>query len=42
MLWNKPGVGPSSYHPIPNPSPLVVSAPSREWRLWSMSEWDGS
>jgi len=41
-LWKTPGVSPRPYQPIPNPSPLVVSAPSREWRLWSISECRGS
>ena len=27
------GSPPSPYQPTPKPSPLVVSAPSREWRL---------
>ena len=27
------------YQPTPNPSPFVVSAPSRECRLWSTNEW---
>ena len=36
--WNVPGVSPIPYHPIPKPSPFVVSAPSVEWRLWTMSE----
>jgi hypothetical protein len=40
-LWNTAGVLPLPYHPMPTPSPLVVSAPSRECRLWSMSEWVG-
>jgi hypothetical protein len=31
----------ASYQPTPKPSPFVVSAPSREWRLWSISEWSG-
>jgi len=34
-----PGTGVASYQPTPNPSPLVVSAPSLECRLWSISEW---
>ena len=38
MLLKSAGVGPSPYHPIPKPSPLVVVAPIREWRLWSISE----
>ena len=38
MLWKTPGVSPAPYQPIPKPSPFVVSAPSLEWRLWSMSE----
>ena len=34
-----PGTPPSSeYQPTPKPSPFVVSAPSRECRLWSISE----
>jgi hypothetical protein len=33
MLWKPPGVSPTPYQPIPNPSPFVVSAPSLEWRL---------
>ena len=37
-LWNTPGVSPTPYQPSPNPSPFVVSAPSRECRLWSTSE----
>ncbi len=37
-LWKTPGVSPTPYQPIPNPSPFVVSAPSLEWRLWSISE----
>ena len=36
-----PGVSRSPYQPMPNPSPLVVSTPRREWRLWSISEWTG-
>ena len=32
-------LGPSPYQPIPKPSPLVVVAPIRECRLWSMIEW---
>jgi hypothetical protein len=36
-----PGAGAASYQPTPNPSPLVVSAPSRECRLWSISECTG-
>jgi hypothetical protein len=27
-LWKTPGVSPTPYQPMPNPSPLVVSAPS--------------
>ncbi len=38
MLWNTPGVSPTPYQPSPKPSPFVVSAPSVEWRLWSMRE----
>jgi hypothetical protein len=41
MLRNTPVTGPVSYQPTPNPSPLVVSAPSRECRLWSISDWTG-
>jgi hypothetical protein len=33
-----PGVSPTPYQPIPNPSPFVVSAPSFAWRLWSIRE----
>ena len=33
------GVSGAPYQPTPNPSPLVGSAPSRECRLWSTSEW---
>ena len=33
--------GAASYQPIPNPSPFVVSAPSLECKLWSISEWTG-
>src|SRR5215217_4140063 len=33
MLWKTPGVSPRPYQ-----SPFVVSAPSRECRLWSISE----
>ena len=29
------------YQPTPKPSPLVVSTPSRAWRLWSMRECSG-
>ena len=36
------GVAPAPYQPTPKPSPLVVSAPSRECRLWSMSECAGA
>src|SRR6187431_2509357 len=32
------GVPVSSYQPTPKPSPFVVVAPRREWRLWSISE----
>ena len=39
--WKTPGVGAASYQPTPNPSPFVVSAPSLECRLWSISEWTG-
>jgi hypothetical protein len=41
MLRKTPGSSPTPYQPIPKPSPLVVSAPSRECRLWSISEWLG-
>src|SRR3954470_13917613 len=41
VLWKTPGVGGAAYHPTPNPSPFVVSAPSRECRLWSISECAG-
>lgn len=34
-------VSSSVYHPTPNPSPFVVSTPSLECRLWSISEWAG-
>ena len=37
-LWKIAGTSPRPYQPIPNPSPFVVSAPSVEWRLWSISE----
>src|SRR3954467_1762772 len=32
-----PGPSPPPYQPTPKPSPLVVSAPIRECRLWSTS-----
>src|ERR1700712_1774983 len=35
-LWYTPGPSPVPYQPTPKPSPLVVSAPSRECRLWSI------
>ena len=38
MLRKTPGVSWSPYQPRPKPSPLVSSAPSREWRLWTISE----
>ena len=38
VLWNTPGVSPTPYQPRPKPSPLVVVAPIRECRLWSISE----
>ena len=41
VLWKTPGVGLSPYQPTPKPSPFVVSAPSRECRLWSIREWAG-
>ncbi len=37
-LWKTPGVSPTPYQPMPNPSPFVVSAPISEWRLWTISE----
>ena len=41
-LWKTAGRGaPSLYQPMPKPSPFVVSAPRREWRLWSINEWVG-
>jgi hypothetical protein len=40
-LRKTPGVSPTPYQPIPKPSPFVVSAPSCEWRLWSISECSG-
>ena len=39
--WKTPGVSAAPYQPTPNPSPFVVVAPSRECRLWSISEWAG-
>ena len=39
--WKTPGVSAVPYQPIPNPSPLVVSAPSVEWRLCAISECAG-
>src|SRR3954447_13554139 len=36
-LWYIAGPSPAPYQPTPKPSPLVVSAPIREWRLWSIS-----
>ena len=41
MLWKTAGVSPTPYQPTPNPSPFVVVAPSRECRLWSISEYLG-
>ena len=41
MLWYTPGVSGVPYQPMPKPSPFVVSAPSFEWRLWSISECSG-
>ena len=38
MLWKTAGVSAPPYQPIPKPSPFVVSAPSAECRLWSISE----
>ena len=38
MLLKTPGVPSAPYQPIPKPSPFVVSAPSRECRLCSISE----
>ena len=40
-LLKTAGRGPSPYQPIPKPSPFVVVAPSRECRLWSISECTG-
>ena len=40
-LLNSAGASPSPYQPTPNPSPFVVSTPSFEWRLWSISECTG-
>ncbi len=40
-LWKTPGVSAAPYQPMPKPSPFVVSAPSWEWRLWSMRECSG-
>jgi hypothetical protein len=37
-LLKTAGMSDSPYQPTPKPSPFVVSTPSREWRLWSMSE----
>src|SRR3954463_748895 len=36
-LGKPPGGPPTPYQPTPNPSPFVVSAPSRECRLWSIN-----
>ena len=36
--WKTPGVGWAPYQPTPKPSPLVVSAPSVECRLCTISE----
>ena len=36
-----PGDSTASYQPTPKPSPLVVSAPSRECSLWSISKRTG-
>src|SRR5688572_19751241 len=41
VLRNTPGVSPVPYHPTPKPSPLVVSAPSRECRLCTTREFFG-
>src|SRR3954453_22121062 len=38
VLWKTPGVDGAPYQPTPKPSPLVGSAPSREWRLWLTGE----
>jgi hypothetical protein len=38
MLRKTPGVSWSPYQPSPKPSPFVSSAPSREWRLWTIRE----
>src|SRR5947209_18368683 len=42
VLRKIPGVAETPYQPTPKPSPLVVSAPSRECRLWSISECAGA
>ena len=34
-----PGVPSAEYQPMPNPSPFVGSAPIRDLRLWSISEY---
>ena len=41
-LWYTAGMLPAPYHATPNPSPFVVSAPSFECRLWSISECAGA
>src|SRR3954466_16316177 len=41
MLLKTAGSAPSPYQPMPNPWPLVVVAPMRECRLWSMIECTG-
>ena len=38
MLRKTPGFSCSPYQPTPKPSPFVSSAPSREWRLCTISE----
>ena len=40
-LLKTAGVSSSPYQATPNPSPFVVSTPSLEWRLWSISECAG-
>ena len=39
VLWKTPGVPSEEYQPMPNPSPFVGSAPIRDLRLWSISEY---
>ena len=38
MLLKTPGSPEAEYHPMPNPSPFVGSAPMRELRLCSIRE----